>query len=335
MLKNKNNSTFNEMSIKEKAESPVFKEYRRKWDENPGKNIIGKVPIHLDIELNSTCNLKCDMCFHSYDPPKAGVMDIKLFKKLIDEGSKKGLCSIKLQYRGEPLLHPDVIEAVRYAKEKGIIEVMFNTNANLLTEKIAKGLIEAGLDKIICSVDGFEPGFYESVRIQGNFNTVVKNIKRLKELKTEMNKETPLIRVQMIRLKRIKNMEEHIDKYVKFWEDTSDILGFEDEQDYDKNRNKDSYTECSTFRCNQLWQRMLVTWDGDFRLCCSDIYGTIELGNANKKSIEDVWCGLVYNTVRKLHLDGRSHQFELCKRCDSRRMIIENENLGCVTKDDK
>ena len=34
----------------EKDYSPEYKEYRRKWVENPKKQIVGDFPIHLDAE---------------------------------------------------------------------------------------------------------------------------------------------------------------------------------------------------------------------------------------------------------------------------------------------
>ena len=41
-------------------------------------------------------------------------MDMALFKKIIDEGAENGLYSIKLSLRGEPLLHPQIIDMVDY-----------------------------------------------------------------------------------------------------------------------------------------------------------------------------------------------------------------------------
>ena len=335
-LKNKTNSTFNEINIKDKKETPEYKEYRRRWDENPKNNVVGKVPVHLDIELNSTCNLKCVMCFQSFAPPKPEIMNFELYKKLIDEGAAKGVCSIKLQYRGEPLLYPKIVEAVKYAKDKGIIEVMFNTNANLLTEELAKKLIDAGLDKIICSVDGFEKEFYESIRVNGNFDTVVNNIKTLHKLKKKLGKSTPFIRIQMIRLKRIKDIKEHTKKYIKFWSKYADDLGFEDEGDYHIDRNKNEVIECADFKCPDIWRRMLVLCNGQYILCCVDHYGRINLGNAKDKTIEETWLGPIYQNIRSHHLNGTSHVPPLCRRCDSRKIIIQKEKKPCkVIQTDK
>ena len=81
-------------------------------------------------------------------------MDFNFYKKIIDTAVKFDVPSIKLNWRGEPLLNPKLEEFISYAKKNGILEVSINTNATTLTEKRAERLIDAGLDQIIYSFDG-------------------------------------------------------------------------------------------------------------------------------------------------------------------------------------
>ena len=109
-------------------------EHELKWFKNPEEYRVAEFPLKLDIELTNRCNRTCDMCaFHSklalYKFPKED-MDLAIFKKIIDES--EGKTTLKLNYSGEPLLYPHLLEAIRYAKDKGVIEVRFNTNADLL-----------------------------------------------------------------------------------------------------------------------------------------------------------------------------------------------------------
>ena len=53
----------------------------------------------------------------------------------LDEISEMGVPSIKLNWRGEPLLHPKLCDFISYAKNKSIIDVSINTNATTLTKK--------------------------------------------------------------------------------------------------------------------------------------------------------------------------------------------------------
>ena len=62
------------------------------------------------------------------------------------------------------------------AKKKGLIDVYLNTNANLLTDRLGKALLDAGLDRISFSVDGYRKEQYAKHRPGGNFGKVRYNI---------------------------------------------------------------------------------------------------------------------------------------------------------------
>ena len=106
----------------------------------------GYRPVKMWVEPTNTCNLKCVMCPQSCDetPFKRGFMEFSLFRKIIDE-AKDFVFDINLHHSGESLLHPDIIEMIRYAKQAGIYTRM-HTNATKLDEKKAQGILDAGLD---------------------------------------------------------------------------------------------------------------------------------------------------------------------------------------------
>lgn len=313
--------TFNLVRTRCEEDSKAYREYRRRWRENPQKHIVGTFPIHLDLEATTRCNLKCFMCFQSYDTPKSDIMDIKLFKKIIDEGVQRGLCSIKTQYRGEPLLYPAMTEMIRYAKNKGIIEVSFNTNATLLNEARTRSLIKVGLDKIICSIDGYTKDVYENVRIGASFETVLNNIKGIQRLKKEMDSKKPIVRVQMVDTPR---NHHQIDEYLKFWGEIAEQVAVEDMLDW-KAEEEDG-TPLSDFACAQLWQRLVVLADGDVLPCCRAMRGgngKLEvLGNVKERSISEMWNSDKLNRFRELHKKGKSHKMRMCRVCGLRKSLI-------------
>ena len=98
------------------------------------------VPLHLLIEPVSSCNLRCTMCFQvdesfSGDQKFMGMMDIKLFKKIIDDAYLNGIKALTLASRGEPTLHPKLGEMLEYCTGK-FFELKINTNATRLNEKL-------------------------------------------------------------------------------------------------------------------------------------------------------------------------------------------------------
>ena len=318
------NSTFHMRVKKTDEQSPEYIEYRRKWNENPRDFVVGDFPIHMDVETITECNLRCIMCYYAFAPPEPSKMPTELFEKVINEGAKKGLCSIKSQFRGEPLLDDRMIDFITYAKNTGIIEVMFNSNAMLLTKEKAKGLIEGGLDKIICSVDGYTSEIYEQIRIGAKFETVLANIKGLQELKKEMNSTKPIVRIQMV---DTPTNHEQIDGYIKFWSEIVEHVAVEDMVDLENDEEDD--TPLPNWACAQLWQRLCVLTDGDVLPCCHALYGGKEklmvIGNANESSIEDIWKGEKMTKIRELHKAGKSHEVKICRECAMRKGIVAKE----------
>jgi len=316
--------TFHMVKSKEEQPSKEYKEYRKKWNENPKNYVVGDFPIHLDIETMTSCNLKCFMCYQSYDPPKPCKMDAVVFKRIIDEGEKKGLCSIKTQYRGEPLLDKRMPELIKYAKDHGVIEVMLNTNATLLDEKTAKALIKAGTDKIICSVDGYTKDVYENVRIGANFETVLENIKRLQRLKKEKRLKKPIVRVQMVDTPR---NHQQIKGYIKFWSKIAEQVAIEEMLDW--NVKEEDSSVVKDFVCAQLWQRLIILADGSVLPCCRAMRGGNEklevVGNVHKESIENIWKGKKMSRLRELHKEGRSHEIKMCRLCGLRKAVVNKK----------
>lgn len=318
--------TFHLKVGEDKKQTVEYLEYRRRWYENPKNFIVGDFPIHVDIETNTNCNIKCFMCFQSFDTPKFFKIKFDLFKKIIDEGAERGLCSIKTQYRGEPLLDKRMPQMVKYAKDRGILEVMFNTNATLLSEEIAKSLIEDGLDKIICSVDGYTKDVYESVRIGANFENVLNNIKRMQSLKKSMGSEKPIVRVQMVDTPR---NHHQVNGYIKFWSEIADQVAIEDMLDYAAKE------ECNTpidWACAELWQRIIVLADGRVIPCCRATRGGNEklmvLGNAYNDSLEKIWKGNRLTKLREIHKQGRSHELRMCRLCGLRKEVVKQKSVG-------
>ena len=234
-LKVKVNPTFHEHSVGEekwdKANDPRYLEYREKWFNNPPNFILNEAPLNLDIEISSACNLKCPMCGRTIEMEKgqerryhAGLMDYELYKKIIDEAAEIGAYAIKLNWRGEPLLHPQVVDMVRYAKEKGIIDIMFNTNGVLLSEQMSEDLIKAGLDKMFFSIDSIQKERFEKYRCGAVFEEVMENIKNFGKINERLG-HTVETRVSKVKLTET---EDENEAYMEYFEGLVDKVAFLD-----------------------------------------------------------------------------------------------------------
>ena len=124
-----------------------FQVYRTNWKLNPTNaykdgDFKNYLPLCLDIETASICDLACPHCFREYIITPDKIMNFELYKKIIDTAVKWKVPSIKLNWRGEPLLNPKLPKFINYAKTKGILEVSINTNATNLDKKKSNELIE-------------------------------------------------------------------------------------------------------------------------------------------------------------------------------------------------
>ncbi len=308
---------------------PRFQDYRKRWQGYPATFTVGEFPLHLDIESTGVCNLRCPFCATTtkrWGPDAPGYMAWDLFRHIIDEGASEGLFSIKLSFRGEPTLHPKLPEMVGYAKGKGILDVYFNTNATLLTEGLIHRLIDAGLDRISISMEGFTPSIYERYRVGARFEKVVQNIRCLHRLRDDRGRGIPQIRIQSVLVPELK---ESFPQFVEFWKPWADEVAYLDarqEGPSDNHRGK-----VGNWACPFLWQRMTILWDGTALPCLmhgvSD-FGLLALGKVPQRTLKQMWKSSQEARYRELHQQGRSHELEACDRCSYRALELEKRGAG-------
>jgi MoaA/NifB/PqqE/SkfB family radical SAM enzyme len=303
----------------------AYQEYRRRWTEYPAAFHTADFPIHLDLEASSRCNLRCTFCdkLPLLAPENLGDMDFGLFTRVLDEAGTAGLASLKLSYRGEPLLHPRLADMVAYAKTKGVLDVYFNTNAMLLTEAKVRALIEAGLDRVSVSVEGTDPVAFERERVGARFDTIVRRLDTLLTLRERLGVVHPRIRVQTVRLPGL-----DLDAYARFWSGHADETAAVDFKAVEDRRLA---LADPGFACPQLWQRMTVEWNGTVLACNNDDFRRLSPGNAALRSIRDCWHDPAVVHARDLHRQGRSHEVTACDGCPWRTaQILKTRQPGQV-----
>jgi MoaA/NifB/PqqE/SkfB family radical SAM enzyme len=121
------------------------------------------------------------------------------FRRIIDQ--MPDLDRVIMHGMGEPLLNRDIYRMVEYASKERKLTTIMSTNGTLLNEANARKLIANGLRVLSISVDGATKETYERIRVGANFDRVVRNIRRLIELKKEMNSKTPWTYMSMVCMK--------------------------------------------------------------------------------------------------------------------------------------
>jgi len=311
------------MSAWESRRSEEYKTYREEWNNNPKANKLNGFPLHLDIEATSACNFLCTMC------PRTEMMenktfwkvenfDMKTYEEIISTGVPLGLKSVKFQYLGEPLVNKNLVKMIKYAKEAGVVDVMFNTNASLLTEKKSREIILSGVDKIFFSFDSPYREEFNKIRVKGDYDLVLKNIKNFMKVKKELKSDTPITRVQMVLMKDNQKEWEDFQKLFSNLVDTIAYIDYLDHGNQNKHEEKgvvELGSRKKKFCCPQLWQRMFVHPDGVVTPCCLDSNREMVMGNIKENSIKDIWKNELYQDMRKKHLAGKIDEIPTCKKC--------------------
>ena len=295
----------------------TWEEYRDAWAKAERRELLTKHPLHLDMEFSGNCDLKCSMCWQSGEiGTPLGLMKDRLFKQVIDAGVRHGLAAVKLQSRGESLLHPRIADLARYAKEAGVMDVQLTTNGMLL----AKGdkmdrLLASGIDKIIFSIDDAHDK--SAAEIYGDRAPDIREVVReTLERRGKLAPEGPKIRIQTFappgqtqeeRLKEVRAEFPGADEHL------INVL-------WNSNVSEDSLNGLSSdfdlLPCPYLWTRLAVFWNGDVTLCCRDYNCSLNLGNANETDIREIWTGKEMAELRQAHNENRRSEISLCRHCD-------------------
>ncbi len=103
------------------------------WALQKAKNLANSLPTNIYLEITNTCNARCVMCPYSQMQRPKGVMEMEMFKRVVNDVASCGIKKVGLSFMGEPFLEKTLFDRVRYVKEKGP-RVVFNTNASMLSE---------------------------------------------------------------------------------------------------------------------------------------------------------------------------------------------------------
>jgi MoaA/NifB/PqqE/SkfB family radical SAM enzyme len=272
-----------------------------------GRERARHLPDIVQIESTNLCNAKCVFCPRDEMHRRQGVMDMELFKKVVDECATLGITHVRVHNYGEPFLDRQLVEKVRYAKQRGIAEVGMISNGSLISEDIARGMIEAGLDAINISVDAAGKEIFERTRVNLEYDTVIGNIRTLVRLRNELARKRPKLILSFVRQDNSADEQ----AFIKEWSGVADKIHITDLHNWAGTLNTQSDVQ---FPCYRLWLTFTVLWDGRVSLCCADFDGRHILGDLRTSTIEEVWNSPAYLAVRRQQLESGGP--EICRTCD-------------------
>lgn len=276
------------------------------------------LPTVYFVEPTNECNLNCVICPNSKLCNNKLYMDFNLFKKLIDEIGQSAKL-IKLNYRGEPLLHPKICEMIQYCKDNTFARISLSTNGTLMDKKLSQKLIIAGIDEIIFSLDANSPKTYKKIKGGNEFKNIVKNVENFLKMSTNNDIRT------IVRLTQMHANRNEIEPFKKRWSKYDCEVKISWVSTWANNLPNNKvlsdylcpYIGKPKMPCADLWYKMVITADGLVPLCCYDFSVKYPLGKINTSSIRDIWNNNEnVKLFRKIHSEYRFNQMEMCKNCE-------------------
>ena len=301
----------------------AYTEYRTKWN-GSDRSSKHSYPIHLDFELNDSCNQSCVMCPRNttthtetgYELGTKKKLSINTFTRIMQESSRYNLKSINLGAYAEPLTHKDFFQFTKIASEFGIIDIRMITNGILLTQQVSDEILKSSVTNIFISIDAATKETYSNIRGSG-FEKVLSNVDYLLKKRTELSSKIPFIRVSFVNM--INNTME-LSNFLSYWHGKVDFIDVQPGEDLSENPNVErNYSDRKKrFKCISPWQRLSILANGDIIPCCSFYGRYIPIGNIEHTSLHKAWTSVEMEKVRKSLLSETS---SVCETCQSSTLL--------------
>jgi radical SAM protein with 4Fe4S-binding SPASM domain len=139
-------------------------------------------PNHPVWEVTNACNLKCQQCHAASGKALPDELTTKEGKRLLEETAQIREFRMLVFTGGEPLVRPDILELVGYARYLGF-EVSIATNGTLLTPEMAKEFKKLGVANIAIGLNANDKSIHEQItKVPGSFEKTKRAIYTTVEL---------------------------------------------------------------------------------------------------------------------------------------------------------
>ena len=332
--------------------SKRYQAYRREWDRRSTELDGSDHPVHVDLESVAVCDLRCGsteddpqgfcqiwthehirtlgFSEHTY---QKGYMDPKLYEFLLQQCADMGVSSIKLNYRGEPSLHPEIVSFVSQAADHGFPDIMMNTNGNggaRTRPELFAELVEAGITDLMFSVDAADPESYAKQRVGGEWDILLHSVRSSVEARAQ-GKSAPDCRIRASVVRTFLNAAD-VDsgRMESFWKNEMGVDWMSISECYfpagathQWKAAEWSSLSADEFQCPDPFRRMVVTWDGKHTMpCCQGFTLEIDGGAVvpGTQSVRDTWTSENFDRLRRAHRertwdrDGKEGE-PICRNC--------------------
>lgn len=158
-----------------------FVEYVEKWYKSYYHYATNQ--LYVQFHITRLCESRCAHCYFNVLEPIKNTLSLEQCKYVIDNISQAaqdvGRKALVDFTGGDPLLHPDIYQILKYCCEKNI-STGLKCNSHMISTSSINMLKECNVERIYLSLEGLE-NTNDMIRGKGDFNRTIKAISLLKE----------------------------------------------------------------------------------------------------------------------------------------------------------
>lgn len=290
-------------NLTEERSDERYKIYRKRWCQYPTHNIVGPYPLNVDIELvhnpiEEYKNGGMVDYFLSDLHPQANLMGMSLLYKIMEEFRRiPEPTAIKLGVRGCVINYPYLKEVLLAVKQANSVETIISISLDQLAKvdtSVLDSIVDLGLDvlNIFVNTVGKEDVPFEALA----------TIKREKSMRPVTG---PKIRIVG---EVDREDSESIRMLCDFWSHWADVVALVNPLDSARKVSQPGWD------CMRLWQRLMISAQGNIVPSCFDIDELFCLGHFPETSIQEAWLGDKMNRLRQAHVPNQDG----CRQCSVR-----------------
>lgn len=296
-------------------------------------------PQHVCLDVSNVCQLKCVSCPNTNKTIKkvlgSGVMTFENYQRFIE--AHPWITKVELSNWGEVFLNPELKNILEYSFKRNILLFIDNgANLNTVSEEVLEALVKYKVQSLSCSIDGASQETYSIYRVNGNYNQVIKNIRKINEFKKHYNSYSPGLKWQFVAFghneHEIKAARELADSLgMKFhlklsWDDlygktfspilnkeiirVESGLGVADRKEFEEKYKRNYVDRC----CSFFFNKPHINFDGKLLGC--GINHWADFGNVFHEGIENCIKGERYQYTRQILMGLRPERKDIpCIHC--------------------
>lgn len=303
-----------ELATIEDHKVPLYLYHRWRYERYPALKQHDKYPPYAQIEPSSICNYRCKFCYQT-DETFSGkgstymsTMNYETYKAIVDKLEKK-VEFISLASRGEPFICKDLGKMLAYSRDKFLC-LKINTNASLMTEELAHSILRRGASTIVFSVDAHSRDLYEELRVNGNYDKLLKGISLFNNIRQKhYQRDQSIVRLSGVYIDDRQDMN----LMQQSWGEYVDQITFVKYNPWENVYLSEKTNIVSP--CSDLWRRLFIWHDGTVNCCDTDYKSTLLSDSLLESDLEAIWLSPAFNNIREKHLNHLRSSVFPCTNC--------------------